>query len=339
MVGKKELMIHLMKKKPTEPTQSGKVTLRVPTDKEWEEMIKQKWFVAFITKITKKKANVKISFNKLKAYAYGLSHEQYFLDKLFGEYLDEQKHPKIIFRLIIAQDPVRPFTDKMFKFLFNFKFGNCYLGLQINECILEWVPNKCSLIVPRSLLDGTAVFVFNIEHSNPPLSVPNTKEHRETIVKTILEFNRNKKYNGFNCYYQTFIDEMISNLGLKPNYPKPIKRYFDGLRKDSNKNAKPHYFKGDQQIFFNSHKELDDFVNSHKKFDDDMNDCGSDLFTDELMLYKSFDRGFWLKFLHDDSDEACKPYNCPFNSITGGQKLIDSSKKSESDEENDIEDD
>jgi len=138
------------------------------------------------------------------------------------------------------------------------------------------------------------------------------------LQKTICEYNKYKKYTNLLTNCQHFVDEMISNLGLKPNYPKSIKRYFDGLQTDPVKNAKPHYFdQNGQKIFFHSHKELDDYVKKSHKFDDDMNDLGYEFGEDELKLFKAFDRGFWLKWASDENNKEFEPDQCPFGGATG----------------------
>lgn len=124
------------------------------------------------------------------------------------------------------------------------------------------------------------------------------------------------KYSSYNSEKskncQGFVDDMLKELSIKPNWQPCIAKFLEGLREDAHKNGNPHYYnENNERIPFNNHKELDEYVVANK-------------ITSKHEMYellKSFDRGYWLRYLKNSKNmavaEECEPNTvCPFGTPT-----------------------
>jgi len=187
------------------------------------------------------------------------------------------------------------------------RYGMLHAALQIGPWMLEW--NKSNLVVPRAVSSKYAVFVADVEFWSGQIV---QEQMIEKVCKVCVDWNIHRKYdlNHSNC--QTFVDEVLKELGHdKPFFEqgklgatlKSIQNGSTSLVDDNGHlRFEYQYDERSEKHIITTHKELDDLCYSMIGVRDDPKQ--PEFPSDHFLLLRAFDRAFWLRFMDADSSTS-----------------------------------
>jgi len=259
--------------------------------------------------------------DRLKALTNGFTKEEYrrfinmisFEDKMKEELFQGTKEDDVIpFKLIIV--PLNNLLeDNLYHTIYNKvvklvaqgqQFGLTHTALQIGSKIIDW--HNGEIIYPRPLASNAFV-VLDIKKMLAT-EIKNTSQFQKRICETIIYYNRNVSYSNKENNCQKFVSDVFESLGVHPKYPKNIEKYLLDVRLDI-ANGEPHYIDPEskkKRVFFDSHKDLDDYYDNHWK----------EMSEDDFTLFKAFDRAFQLRY-EKTQDQKYFVEKCALGKITG----------------------
>eukprot|EP01080_Neovahlkampfia_damariscottae_P009448 gene9448-1654_t len=219
---------------------------------------------------------------------------------------------KLLFVDHIKDDKLQNNLRKLFSPLISeigdyTKFGMFHTALLIGPWLLEW--NDSALCIPRKCVSKSAFLTADIGE----ITTKETLESvREKIAKVITNWNVNYSYSMIlktnnhtgNC--QTFVDEMLKELGIELKFDGAMAKFINTLKK--NGSSKLIYHLSDDikyliessksEIEFQTHQELDNFIVKLLEIEPTF----AKEYKHDFNLLKSFDRALWLKFLKSQDE-------------------------------------
>eukprot|EP01080_Neovahlkampfia_damariscottae_P008737 gene8737-685_t len=179
------------------------------------------------------------------------------------------------------------------------RIGLFHTALVIGPWLIEW--NTSEICVPRKCTSSSAFLTADIFEID---SIENFDKIRDKLAYIIFRWNFTKKYsiiggkvNRGNC--QEFIESILNFLDIKFQFNDPLHSFLQSMRLKGESQLvfkmKPKFIEyftiKFTEITFKTHVELDEFVTYLLKVDEN----AEQIFPDEFILLKSFDRAFWLK--------------------------------------------
>lgn len=210
------------------------------------------------------------------------------------------------------------------------QFGAFHTALIVGPWLIEW--NNSSLCIPRKTMSTAALLTADVE--DILITRENIGNVVDKLADVIIEWNLNKEYvnvhnsnnhKSGNC--QDFVEEVLHRLGIEPKFEGLLGQYLSEMRRHGkcemvvklDDKFKEKFKRNETDVYFETHKELDQFVNSLIDIDPEFNEHHKN----EWILLKSFDRAFWLRHYKDmsntiyQSDTHC-PFEDPKNTLSYG---------------------
>lgn len=237
---------------------------------------------------------------------------------------------KIKIKLVIAEIAKNPNQLSFRKFfspiastlnLSNSPVGFFHTALIIGPFYLEW--NSSSLCIPRKCYSTSALLAIDLKETK--LKECNFDETMNKISKVICQWNIEKKYDRFYCNCQHFVDDLLKVLEIQIEFKSTMKEMVNSMRNQGEckiewkipKEIQEKCLIKENVKKFSTHEELDDLVvkvlEKIPKF--------KNLYPEDYLLLKSYDRAFWLKYYRDKRNkenwakepEDDKECGCPFD--------------------------
>jgi hypothetical protein len=146
----------------------------------------------------------------------------------------------------------------------------------------------------------------------------------DIVSEVVSRWNSCHNYDNLTNNCQTFVDDLLSNLGITlkedlkcstilENFLKKLRQKGECELEYDIPEEFQTLFEDKKRMKFSNHQELDSFVNKlfSQNFQLEIKSFGLD-------LLKGFDRAFWLRYFQDPNDEICCPQMnedqmlCPF---------------------------
>jgi len=266
-----------------------------------------------IPELLKKKLEMKPVLLK----RFGESAPEIFADiaKFKAQFFPKQFiEEKFVLKLIIAQlkrakGIKQAVADTIAKHASE--FGRVHTALQVDKWIIEWTTS--GLIVPREMKSTNVLMVIDLPVSHLQDIDSQIIFHR--IAKICVDYNRERTYANLSGNCQTFVLDMLGDLGVQFNIGGALGGFLYNLKNDPEGYGRFYYQPKD--IVFESHEQLDEFL---------VNECGSivlpngnmnpdndsGMTEEDFLLLKAFDRAFWLRYTQSPSRENMPTNYCPF---------------------------
>jgi len=195
---------------------------------------------------------------------------------------------KLVFSKVDLSAVNRSIIKTFYKKIRKSAFGNLYTALQIGPKLLAW--DEGSLVIPIDISDFRnykAVLTVDID-------VLDDRVKDDVVTKvceTCCNWNVNKSNGFLTDHNQTFINDLITSLGMRKRYQegelgKFMKKLIDA------KNPEDVSFEYDR-ITFKNHQQLDSYCWEK------LPPTGSDVY----WLLKAFDRVMWTRFYAAQQEE------------------------------------
>ena len=187
--------------------------------------------------------------------------------------------PSIKLHLFELKRPVTRFMSR-FSSILSLHYGPLHAAIQIEDIVLQW--STSSLVIPKTQCDSDVpLFTTNVNTGTFTGQVAmglqaqvagtagrldcgrqldlqydlavSVEEMIERVKKVIIKYNKFRQYNLFSCNCQTFVDDVMKEIGVK-NAPQiltgKLKDYFKHLTSERSKTFSD----------FVTHQKLDEYV-------------------------------------------------------------------------------
>eukprot|EP01080_Neovahlkampfia_damariscottae_P005920 gene5920-9750_t len=194
------------------------------------------------------------------------------------------------------------------KFQFQSNSYTFRSALMIGPWLFEW--DESELCIPRKCISSAAVMSADIDSVH---ELTNVREIIDYLANEIEYWNTKMTYSenvesdkNISGNSQDFVESLLESINVKLSLPISIKNFLEEIKKHGSTKLNFQYSPQFKQKFdlkgtsmtFNTHKELDKFM--HSIYEKDAEAMFN--FKSEFQFLKSFDRAFWMKHYHIQSE-------------------------------------